>query len=341
MEGRKRLNHIESIRALAAISVALFHFTNFYAHDWFLVNSQTVRNAFVYGAQGVEIFYVISGFIIPYSLYKRRYQLQHYFHYLGKRLTRLLPPYYVTIGLILALNFVLCKVLWGIPFDLQIRNLIANAFFAVDFIAAFEWLSTYFPDNAWINPIFETLKVELQFYLLIGLVFPFINKRKVVLVIFCLALLTLGIATRNMNTVLVNSPYFVLGIATFYVFEKGWSFDTVVLVAVCFGTLLNFYQWYDALAALIAVALVLYLPTSFSFLNFTGKISYSYYLIHGLAGGQLIYFMRETTLAENHPVILIILALLVSWIAAFLIYFCIEKPSLVLSKRIKYKHKKQ
>jgi peptidoglycan/LPS O-acetylase OafA/YrhL len=95
------------MRAIAALSVALFHFTNHVNVDTPLIASEATRNSFVYGAQGVEMFYLISGFIIPYSFYYGKYQLSDYFSYLGKRLSRLLPPYFLTIFLITLSSYLL------------------------------------------------------------------------------------------------------------------------------------------------------------------------------------------------------------------------------------------
>lgn len=337
MENKGRLNHIESIRAFAALSVALFHFTNYHNGQRFLFESETVRSVFVYGAQGVELFYAISGFIIPYSLYRGRYQIKHYFHYLGKRLSRLFPPYFATILLITLVSFVLTTYLWGGHYDFQWRKIIANAFFAVDFIAAFDGLSAYFPDGGWINPIFKTLKVEFQFYLLIGLLFPLINKNRWVLLVFTALMLALGVYTQNANTVLVNAPFFLIGIAAFYVYEEGWNWQNSVVLIASFVTLFQFYVMQDFIVGVLAFLLINFLPTGFGFLKFTGKISYSYYLIHGLTGGWFLYFTSDTYLWKEIPALMVIFALMISWLGAFLMYFCIEKPSLIISKKIKYK----
>jgi peptidoglycan/LPS O-acetylase OafA/YrhL len=338
---KKHLNHIESLRAFAALAVAIFHFTNFFHPSGFLVQSEAQRAIFVYGAQGVEMFYMVSGFIISYSLYKSRYQIQDYFRYMGKRLSRILPPYYVTIGVIICVGFLQATFLWGSPFDLQIRNIIANSLFAVDFIAAFDSLAVHFPDNHWINAIFETLKVEFQFYILIGLLFPFINQRRWLLVLLSVILLYGGIQTASANTVLVHSPYFLLGISAFYVFEEGWSKEIAIIVVLAFASLLNYYVLQDLIVALLTFAFMLFVPSSFRFLNFTGKISYSYYLIHGITGGQFLFFTYESQFAQDYPYLMVIFALLISWVSAFLMYYFIEKPSMLISKRIKYRYKKE
>lgn len=337
MEKKQRLNHIEFIRAIAALSVAAFHFTNHNNGERYLIHNESVRSFFTYGAQGVELFYVISGFIISYSLSKGRYKIKHYFHYLTKRLSRLFPPYFATIILITLVSFCLTTITWGGEYNVEWRKILANAFFAVDFISAFDWLKVYFPDNGWINPIFETLKVELQFYLLIGLLFPLINKNKWYFIGFAILLLTLGIYSPSMNTVLINSPYFIIGIAAFYIFEKGWKLEFITVIAISFISLYQFYAFQDLIAAAVAVTLILVLPSNFKLFGITGKISYSYYLIHGLIGGWFLFFSYDTYLGLNYPYILIVIALLLSWLGAFTLYYCIEKPSLLISKRIKYK----
>lgn len=302
-----------------------------------MISTEGIRHFFTVGAQGVEIFYVISGFIIPYALYHGRYQLKNYFPYLLKRLSRLLPPYYLTIALITLTGFILHTCVWLSGYNIEWRNIAANAVFGVDLIASSDSLLQFFPDNRWINPIFETLKVEVQFYLLIGLLFPLFQKKSTYLILSALAFLAIGAATIPDNTVFIHSPYFFLGIAAFYIRENGWTIYSGIVVASCAASLLSFYVWQDFFAGILAFALIVWLPSNFRFLRFTGKISYSYYLIHGLVGGQFLYFTRNTTLYHDYPYLMVIFALLFSWIAAYLIYFCIEKPSLSLSKRIKYK----
>lgn len=302
-----------------------------------MISNEGVRTFFKFGAQGVEIFYVISGFIIPYALFHGRYQLKNYFPYLLKRLSRLIPPYYVTIALITLLAFILHTYVWLSGYNIEWRNIAANAFFGVDLIASSDTLIHYFPDNRWINPVFETLKVEVQFYFLIGLLFPLFQKKDLYIILSTLVFLSIGAITIPDNTVFIHSPYFFLGLAAFYIREKGWTRTNAIIVGLCAFSLIGFYVWQDFFAGLIAFGLILWIPSDFRFLRFTGKISYSYYLIHGLAGGQFLYFTRKTEIYHDYPTLMVIFALCISWIAAYLIYFCIEKPSLSLSKRIKYK----
>jgi peptidoglycan/LPS O-acetylase OafA/YrhL len=314
------------MRAFAALSVAIFHFSNYYNGQQFLIQDEHSRNLFVYGAQGVEIFYLISGFIIPYALFHSKYQLNHFFSYMGKRLSRLLPPYITTIILIQIIGILLCTYLWGCEHDINFRQIVINVFFLADL----------FPNYDWINPIFATLEVELQFYLLIGLLFPLFKLNKFLYPVICLSILGLGILTTQTDTVLVNSPFFILGMTVFFIKEKSWKWEYIVVLIGIFVSLISYYMWQDFIAAALGFSLLFWLPENFRFLNFTGKISYSYYLVHGLSGGWFLYFVSDTGLGLNYPVIAIILALIISWITAFLMYLIIEKPSILLSKRIKY-----
>lgn len=273
------------------------------------------------------MFYLISGFIIPYSLYHGKYTIVSYFHYMGKRLSRLLPPYIITIILIQLVAIVLCHYVWGCEHDINFRQIAVNVFFLADL----------FPQYEWINPIFATLEVELQFYLLIGLLFPLINKHRWTLLLIAVALFGLGRWTIDMDTVLVNSPYFLCGVSIFFIKQDGWKTEYISVLVLAFLCFLNFYYWEDLGAALIGGSLLLLLPERTKLLNWTGKISYSFYLIHGIAGGQFMYFMTQHFKINLPPFVLIGAAILISWACAFLMYQIIERPSMKISKRIKYK----
>lgn len=336
MQNRTYLNHVESTRAIAAIAVAIYHFTNHNGPSGYLLE-ESHRNFYTFGAQGVEIFYIVSGFIIPYSLFKGRYLIKHYFHYVAKRSIRLLPPYLLTIALIVGVGYFLNTYIWYNGYNIQWRNIAANAFFMVDLIQSSPDLLAHFPDNGWINPIFITLKVEFQFYLIIGLILPLMKRHYAILLGVSSLLLLVGIYSIPDSNVFVNAPYFLIGLAAYYIFENGWNWIYASILVLCVISLVGYYVWEDLIAAAIGFSLVLWLPRKMKLLNYTGKISYSFYLIHGLIGGNFLSFTFDTYLFLNYPYLMIIFAILLSWVGAFIIYYCIEKPSILISKKIKYK----
>ena len=81
----QRIGVINALRGFAATWVAWGHFAGVQGH-WLRVSG-------TYGYLGVHIFFVISGFVIPWSLYRAAYVLRDYPRFLLKRNVRLYPPY--------------------------------------------------------------------------------------------------------------------------------------------------------------------------------------------------------------------------------------------------------
>src|SRR5260370_41397871 len=69
-KGTPRVEIVDPLRGLAALAVAWFHFTNgsgFVKTEWLQASGE-------YGWLGVDVFFVISGFVIPHSMYCGGYQ---------------------------------------------------------------------------------------------------------------------------------------------------------------------------------------------------------------------------------------------------------------------------
>src|SRR6266851_6024651 len=84
---------VETLRGLAALSVTSFQLTNAYSLDW-------ARYSGFHGWLGVQMFFVISGFIIPYSLHRSQYKTQYFPRFLLLWLVHLEPPYLVSVALV-------------------------------------------------------------------------------------------------------------------------------------------------------------------------------------------------------------------------------------------------
>ena len=93
-----RIDALQALRALAAILVMLFHLGGFLPQ---FLGEEFAGNAFAHGEAGVDIFFVISGFIIYYSVKARSEMGRRRF--LEARFLRLYPIYWlVMIALIAA-----------------------------------------------------------------------------------------------------------------------------------------------------------------------------------------------------------------------------------------------
>src|SRR3954466_1743461 len=95
MVGSERQESVEVLRGIAAFSVMWFHLTN--GNNLFLANDSLLKASGAYGYLGVQLFFVISGFIIPYSLSLRTYQIKRDgLAFLGRRIVRIEPAYLVS-----------------------------------------------------------------------------------------------------------------------------------------------------------------------------------------------------------------------------------------------------
>jgi peptidoglycan/LPS O-acetylase OafA/YrhL len=110
-------NKIQSLGFLRGIAVLMVCFCHFGAP---LIEGSAFSELFklfkIYGECGVQVFFVISGFVIPLSMDKGGYRIVKYFTFLYKRVLRLHPPYLFALFLTFAIVVVSNQVK-HIPFD--------------------------------------------------------------------------------------------------------------------------------------------------------------------------------------------------------------------------------
>lgn len=311
------------MRGIAAMMVVLFHFISFQSSEGFLVESESIRKISTFGAQGVELFFMISGFVIFLSLRRANYSYKNLWQYLKKRIVRIIPLYWLTILLTEAVLFALGKLFWAENVNNSIETIIANAIFIPDL----------FPSTHWINPVFKTLGVEFLFYIIVGLTFPLL-KSKIVRSITFIIIIILSLIPELRET-LWYAPYFILGITLLDLKENRNDFVSWNLLTGILSVFAFFYFWDDLLIALIGTICFLFKVPNFTAGNFLGKISYSTYLIHGITGGWFLYFLTQWSGFPNW--INIVFAIGFTVFCSWITYYLIENPSTYFSRRIKYK----
>lgn len=318
-----RLATIDLLRGIAALGVAWYHCTNGSGvlHEGWLYRSGQ------YGWVGVEIFFVISGFIIPYSLHKAGYRTADFGRFLVKRIARLDPPYFADILLCLALSYVVTlapgfrgawpQYTWG--------QLAAH----VAYVNSFAHLR-------WVNVVFWSLGIEFQYYLLIGLVFPLLVARgSGTRFGFLGLLLALSALVRDEALVFHYLPLFVAGILAFQ--SKAGLISTRALLAGLAATGVAGPIACVGIATALIVRFVELRPSRLT--NF-GLISYSLYLLHVPIGGKIMNFGGR--FAHGTPAVAVLLAAAMgaSIAAAAVFYRLVELPSQRLSSSIDYGRKK-
>jgi len=191
---QQRLGTIDALRGIAALSVAWYHFT----HGSTLLSQGWIKASGNYGWVGVEMFFVISGFIIPYSLHKAGYHSRDFGLFVVKRIARLDPPYIADILLIIALSYV-------VTFVPGFRGEVPH-YTASQLLCHLAYFNS-FVGKPWVNVVFWSLGIEFQYYLLIGVLFPLLVERRAPLRFGFLALLiAASILIRRYTLVFVWFP---------------------------------------------------------------------------------------------------------------------------------------
>ena len=201
-----RLNTIEYLRGLAALAVAWFHLTNTYGDNW-------VRASGAYGWLGVEVFFVISGFVIPYALATEKlpYSIFDFPRFMARRLARLEPPYILSVALALILwNLsAMAPGFAGKPPANDVGQIGAHLLYLVPVTG-----------HDWLQPVYWTLACEFVFYIFVGLLFPWFGVRRAEIRLFLLMIALLICVQQQWISIL--PLLFVIGIAAFKVFDAVW-----------------------------------------------------------------------------------------------------------------------
>lgn len=293
------------------------------------------------GWLGVEVFFVISGFVLPYAMWRGRYRLRDYGRFLVKRLIRLEPPYLVALMLTIGLWIASAATPWfaGEPFVFEWPH----------FLVHFAYLNAFF-DYAWYNSVFWTLAIEFQFYLVIALLFPLVvHPRLTIRIALPIALAAVALIPTRSSLVFYYLTLFALGISTaqYYVGvmpRKAYVPIFVVLAIASLATL-TVHQAVVGIgtAAFIAVfaragessavgRLFAWRP-----LVWMGMISYSVYLLHLPIGGRVVNIGARLTDGLVGQIGVLAVALLVSVAASYAMYKLVEWPSQRLSSSVRYK----
>lgn len=313
---------IQYLRGLAALGVVLCHYSAS------LPIMQALKTIFDFGQAGVHVFFLISGFIIVFSLIKADYKVNKFFFFLAKRSLRIDPAYYVTIILTILLfeYFAAVSPVKGNKFNLIPIQFIAHLFYVIPF--------TKYP---FYSHVFWTLCVEFQFYLLIGLLY-FISNNRIFKLIFLLAFSAASFkAWPNGYYLVVNyAAIFSAGIWLVYLYQDQTWYNRIV---VAFFLVLAERRFGIPIFILLSSCslIILYFKQIITPLSFLGDISYSLYLTHTLMYAILDEVAKEFNLqTSNYALFWLFIETVLAIIAAYCFYAIIEKPSLRFSKRIFY-----
>ncbi|MEO6368343.1 MAG: acyltransferase, partial [Steroidobacteraceae bacterium] len=141
--GGNRLNELDAMRGIAALSVLMFHYANQFQQTYHHLGN--IPFSFELGKYGVQLFFVISGFVIFWTLDRTRRAGDFVLH----RFARLFPTYWTCLAITAGLVAIA-----GLPNQrVGYLDILLNITMFPDFLSARSVDGSYW-----------TLQIELFFY---------------------------------------------------------------------------------------------------------------------------------------------------------------------------------
>ena len=185
---RSFLPQLNIIRAVASLAVAVFHLGG---------KSLPGLN---YGWLGVQMFFVLTGFVICWSL-PENYTIRKFPNFLLRRIVRIEPPYLISILIIIMFSYFVFQNTENI----NLKNLLFHIAYINNFL-----------NGGYLSPVYWTLGIEFQFYILIGLIFPYLFYSKYIAILMLLFLNVLSFYWHpEFGFVLNFISFFTLGILAY------------------------------------------------------------------------------------------------------------------------------
>ncbi|WP_246041047.1 acyltransferase family protein [Streptomyces cadmiisoli] len=338
---RPRLYVLDGIRLGAALMVVLHHFAGTRRADepgnmiWDRPVSDIMPTVFrvaSFGWVGVEIFFVISGFVICMSCWGRTPR-----DFFVSRVIRLYPAYWFGVFFTTAVLVLVPGVMERLP----LREVLFN----LTMLQAGS-------DVPNVDPVYWTLWSELRFYLLFLVVVAMgLTYRRVV--VFCCvwgAAAMLAPVSKFPLLVLAADPsaawYFIAGLALYLMHRFGQDLLLWGILAMAWlmgqlelGERVAYEQvssWRGAVVVftvfmlvMVGVALGLTDRIRWRWLVTAGCLTYPLYLTHYVAGMVLINRLRDTM----DPRLLLVVLIAGFLVLSRLVHRMVERPAARLLKR--------
>lgn len=350
--GNNKLVTLQSLRGVAAILVMLFHYRFYLRGDD--VSGTTIWDAlFGWGIIGVDIFFIISGFIMVYTTQHYNTGYSSVKRFLLNRAIRIIPLYY--FGLIVA--FLFGGAMSTFHYPEKVQNLLS----ALTFTVYKTSVTPHYIDDGGMYNIRWTLNYEVYFYVAFALCL--MMKHRIITLICWGGLMTCiipalagfqptlsvqGYTFQTPTIAFITNPLvleFLIGAFAGYIYIQFKQRVTSVKLPIISSVIAFFLLCYivfgiysraiialnlgsTIVLGLFILALTLgepilrsYIPRS---LAYVGNISFSLYLLHNPLGIAVMKQMGPVGQSAFKGIPTIILATLLSILAAHLTHKFIE-----------------
>jgi peptidoglycan/LPS O-acetylase OafA/YrhL len=333
-----RITEIDLLRFFAALAVVFFHYTfrGYAADNMSELSFPSFAPIAKYGYLGVQLFFLISGFVILRSAASGSLRT-----FIISRIVRLYPAFWICC----TLTFVITLVIGGGHFHVT----------SLQYVSNMTLLSGFFKNN-FIDGVYWTLVVEMRFYFLIALVLFFrkINAIEPIMVAWLSITVLwefLHIHALHGFLVVDYSAWFVSGAIFYLVRSNGVSIARLSTLTVAYGVALfqsirsiELFraQYHASLSPLIIFSIVTFFFVvmfliSIGYTNFfsnrrwaaVGALTYPLYLIHENIGFML--FNRFGSSINHYLLLVTVIAAML--LIAYGVNRFVEKP---LGKFLRY-----
>lgn len=323
----KRYLELDALRGIAAMIVVVFHYS---------MAAEIRQDLFRFGTTGVDLFFIISGFVIALSIH----HVSSAWEFVINRLSRLYPTYWTVVTFTF---FLIC-----------LRNFYMGL--NVNWIEYFGNMTMfqYYLGILDLDGPYWTMIIEMLFYILILILFVF-NLLKYILPIGSLLCLATVVSTHFFWNKPVEYWFTAIPLFQFFpLFFAGILFYKIItkeprpILNYCLliGCLLSQIMLFEKVGrsrmyislSEYAVILILYFGIFVLFVNhwirwisirpllFLGKISYALYLVHYYITTRYIISYFVVSQQFNPWMILFLVALPTCIIIATIITYFVEEP---------------
>jgi len=171
-----KVRALDGLRGFAILWVLSYHFVALPASAASLRGFTALMAFFQHGWMGVNLFFVLSGYLITQGLADQPRDGFYFGNFWTRRLFRIVPAY-----ALLLLSFPVARALWPVsaPGGDSVFNLVIPFWSYLAFFQNFYIASTGYLGDDWLRVLWS-LAVEIQFYLFISVALFLVPRRRAV-----------------------------------------------------------------------------------------------------------------------------------------------------------------